>query len=259
MTAINELTACDAVAAIARGEFSCEALMQACLARIEAREPEVQAWVHLDPEHALAQARDADRALERGAPVGALHGLPVGIKDIIDTADMPTQHGSAMFAGNQPETDAACVSQLRDAGAIERGPQRVAQPSARALDRDAVAVGLGRSGDDDGPAGLAGGGVPQHVADAVFEHDAHCVAGHDPDRRQRSSDRRASPLHLPRPIAAAGRSRHAARFRPDRRAVPSPAQGPPGRRGDRCRRADPRRHPLAAHPARLRPSGRRAA
>jgi Asp-tRNA(Asn)/Glu-tRNA(Gln) amidotransferase A subunit family amidase len=121
MTAPNEMTACDAAARIAAGELSAEALVRACLERIAAREPQVQAWQHLDPEHALAQAREADAALATGRGVGPLHGVPVGIKDVIDTVDMPTEHGSPMFRGRRSNRDAACVGSLRDAGAIIMG------------------------------------------------------------------------------------------------------------------------------------------
>ena len=121
MPPANELTACEAAARIRAGELSSEALVHACLARIEAREPEVQAWQYLDPEHALAQAREADAVQREGKGTGALHGVPVGIKDIIDTADMPTENGSPMFAGRRTNHDAACVTALRDAGAIILG------------------------------------------------------------------------------------------------------------------------------------------
>jgi len=103
------------------GEMSAEDYVKACLDRIAAREEEVQAWVHIDPEHALAQARAADDLRREGKGLGPLHGLPVGIKDIIDTADMPTQNGSPVFAGYQPRDDAFCVSALRAAGAIIMG------------------------------------------------------------------------------------------------------------------------------------------
>lgn len=117
----NELSACEAAARIRAGELSSEDLVRACLARIEAREPEVQAWQYLDPAHALAQARDADALQREGKGIGPLHGLPVGIKDIIDTADMPTENGSPMFKGRRTNHDAACVAALRDAGAIILG------------------------------------------------------------------------------------------------------------------------------------------
>ena len=113
------------VVAVARqirdGKISSEELTRACLARIEAREPEVQAWAFLDPEHALRQARAADEWRKRGRPLGPLHGLPVGVKDIIDTADMPTENGTVLHAGRRPRQDATLVSLLRAAGAVILG------------------------------------------------------------------------------------------------------------------------------------------
>ncbi|MEM9354826.1 MAG: amidase [Pseudomonadota bacterium] len=121
MTKLNELTATEVASKLAAGDITAEQLVQACLDRIAEREGDGQAWVYLDPEHALAQARAADAARESGKGVGPLHGLPVGIKDIIDTADMPTENGSPMFAGRRTNHDAACVAALRAAGAIIMG------------------------------------------------------------------------------------------------------------------------------------------
>jgi Asp-tRNA(Asn)/Glu-tRNA(Gln) amidotransferase A subunit family amidase len=113
---LNELSATDAAARIRAGELSSEALVRACLERIAAREADVGAWAHLDPDRAL----DAARAADRGEG-GALRGVPVGIKDIIDTVDMPTALGSPIYAGRRPQWDAACVAALRAAGAIVLG------------------------------------------------------------------------------------------------------------------------------------------
>jgi Asp-tRNA(Asn)/Glu-tRNA(Gln) amidotransferase A subunit family amidase len=99
---------------LAAGTATSQAIVEACLSRIAAREPSIHAWVHLDPELVLAEARARDRETSRGP----LHGLPVGIKDIIDTADQPTQHGSPIYAGHRPPRDAACVALLRRAGAV---------------------------------------------------------------------------------------------------------------------------------------------
>jgi Asp-tRNA(Asn)/Glu-tRNA(Gln) amidotransferase A subunit family amidase len=115
------LSAAEAAAGIAAGELTSEELVSACLARIEEREAELHAWVHLDRERALEQARAADATRREGKGVGPLHGVPVGVKDIIDTADMPTEHGSPAFKGRQPTADAACVAALRSAGAIVLG------------------------------------------------------------------------------------------------------------------------------------------
>ncbi len=118
---LTELDASGAAKAIRNGEISSQALVQACLDRIAERDGEVQAWAHLDPELALAQARAADAALKPGKETGPLHGVPVGIKDIFDTADLPTEHGCPIFAGRRPKIDAACVAMLRAAGAIILG------------------------------------------------------------------------------------------------------------------------------------------
>jgi Asp-tRNA(Asn)/Glu-tRNA(Gln) amidotransferase A subunit family amidase len=117
----ERLSAADAAQAIAAGALSAEQLAQACLGRIREVEPQVQAWQYVDEAHALAQARarDADRA--EGRPLGPLHGVPVGIKDIIDTADMPTEDGTVLHAGRTPARDAAVVAQLRAAGAVILG------------------------------------------------------------------------------------------------------------------------------------------
>ena len=99
---------------------------------MEATEAELQAWTYLDPEHALAQARAADEARRSGAPTGALHGVPVGLKDIIDTADMPTENGSPLHAGRVPARDAAVAERLRAAGAVLLGKTVTTEFAARA-------------------------------------------------------------------------------------------------------------------------------
>jgi Asp-tRNA(Asn)/Glu-tRNA(Gln) amidotransferase A subunit family amidase len=121
MTAPQDLTAVEAAGAIARRELTSVDLVKACLARIEARETDVKAFAFLDAEQALAQARAADDAATHGRGTGPLHGVPVAIKDIIDTADMPTECGTPVFKGRRPEEDAACVAALRRAGAIILG------------------------------------------------------------------------------------------------------------------------------------------
>jgi Asp-tRNA(Asn)/Glu-tRNA(Gln) amidotransferase A subunit family amidase len=116
MTTPNRLSAAAAVAQLQSGALTAEALMRACLERAAARQ-DVKAWIWLDPEQALAQARAADRA---GRP-GHLAGLPIGVKDIIDTVDMPTGHGSPIYRGDRPFADAACVALLRMAGGAMMG------------------------------------------------------------------------------------------------------------------------------------------
>jgi Asp-tRNA(Asn)/Glu-tRNA(Gln) amidotransferase A subunit family amidase len=120
-TQLNWLSATDAARAIRDGAISSEQLTEACLARIRETEPQVQAWQYLDPAHALAQARALDAHRAQGKPIGALHGLPVGIKDIMDTADMPTEDGTVLHAGRTPAHDATVVAMLRAAGAVIMG------------------------------------------------------------------------------------------------------------------------------------------
>ena len=115
------LGAADAARVIAEGAASSEQVVEACLARIRAVEPEVQAWQFLDAQHALAQARSRDLDRSQGRPCGPLHGVPVGIKDVIDTADMPTEDGTPLHAGRMPDRDATVVARLRAAGAVILG------------------------------------------------------------------------------------------------------------------------------------------
>src|SRR5258708_40108503 len=96
---LAHLTACAAADAIADGAVTSVELVGACLERISTREPAVQAWAFLDPGHALDQARRADALRQQGRPVGPLHGVPVGLKDIIDTAGMPTENGTVLHRG----------------------------------------------------------------------------------------------------------------------------------------------------------------
>ncbi len=93
----------------------------AFLERVDAREAEIGAWTHLERGSVKEQAKILDRAHAAGEPCGPLFGLPVGIKDIIDTADMPTGNGTPLDAGRQPERDAAIVQRLRQAGAVVMG------------------------------------------------------------------------------------------------------------------------------------------
>jgi Asp-tRNA(Asn)/Glu-tRNA(Gln) amidotransferase A subunit family amidase len=118
---LETMTASEAAAAIREGRMSSRELTEACLARIDRLEPTVGAWTFLDREHALAQADAADDAHSHGRPHGPLHGIPVGIKDIFDTSDMPTEDGTVLHAGRTPRRDAAAVTRLRQAGAVIMG------------------------------------------------------------------------------------------------------------------------------------------
>jgi amidase len=108
------MSAAEAAAAIRDGALTSEALVHACLERIAKREPDIHAWVHLDAAAVIRQAlqRDAEQ------PRGPLHGVPVGVKDLIDTSDQPTGYGSPIYEGHRPARDATCVERLRTAGAV---------------------------------------------------------------------------------------------------------------------------------------------
>ena len=111
------LTAAVAAARIRDKTLTSETLVRSCLERIAARDAEVRAWVHIDPAHAIAQARELDKR-----PVsGPLHGLPFGVKDMIDTADMPTTCNSPLYQGHRPAKDAGCVTVVRHSGALILG------------------------------------------------------------------------------------------------------------------------------------------
>ncbi|HEY4403479.1 MAG TPA: amidase [Xanthobacteraceae bacterium] len=117
MARLNELTAAEVASRVAARDVTAEAVVSDCLARIGAREPAVHAFAHVDAELVL----EAARTLDRGPVRGPLHGVPIGIKDVIDTADQPTQMGSPIYAGHRPAWDAACVALLRAAGAVILG------------------------------------------------------------------------------------------------------------------------------------------
>ena len=114
-------TASEAAMAIRQGRLTSVRLVQACLDRIAEVEPAVEAWSFLDPAYAIAQAEARDRARNAGESLGPLHGIPVGVKDIFDTADMPTENGTVLHAGRRPTEDAMVVALLRAAGAVILG------------------------------------------------------------------------------------------------------------------------------------------
>lgn len=118
---LNALGLADAAAGIRDGRFSSVELVGDCLRRIDEIDGEVQAWAFLDRDHAMRQAEAADDRRKQGKATGPLHGVPVGIKDIFDTGDMPTEFGSELWAGRTPRRDAAAVARLRMAGAVILG------------------------------------------------------------------------------------------------------------------------------------------
>ncbi|MBO0335153.1 amidase [Sneathiella sp. CAU 1612] len=117
----NVLPALDAVRQIRDGRLTSVELVRACLNRIEETDGQIKAWAQLDPDYAFAQAAEMDSIRRAGRPLGTLHGIPVGLKDIVDTRDFLTERGTPIFAGRQPAEDAAIVERLRDQGAIILG------------------------------------------------------------------------------------------------------------------------------------------
>ncbi|HSM20251.1 MAG TPA: amidase, partial [Hyphomicrobiales bacterium] len=106
---------------IAAGELGAVQLLESCLEHVDAREAEVKAWRFLDRDFACKKAGEADEWRKTGRPIGPLHGVPVGLKDIIDTHDMPTENGTPIDAGRRTRRDATIVARLRSAGAVIMG------------------------------------------------------------------------------------------------------------------------------------------
>ncbi len=117
MINLHLLSATEAATQIAKGKITSEQLLRDCLERIAQREPAVGAWTHLDADAAIRQARQRDQSTSRGL----LHGIPIAVKDLIDTRDMPTSYGSAIYANHRPAWDAPCVALARAAGAVILG------------------------------------------------------------------------------------------------------------------------------------------
>ena len=118
---LSDLSATQAGEKISKGEITSEELVQACLERVEQVDGAIEAWSYLNPDYALDQARKLDIIRQDGGPIGPLHGIPAGIKDIIDTAHIPTELGTPIHAGRVPFKDAWVVSRLRQAGAVIMG------------------------------------------------------------------------------------------------------------------------------------------
>ena len=183
-------SASDAVRQMKQGAFSSEELVRDCLAQIEASDAAVRAWCHLDADAALAQAQACDRRRQQGRPLGPLHGVPVGVKDIFDTADMPTAYGSPIHDGRRPERDATVVSKLREAGAVVLGKTVTAEfafmtPGATANPHNTAHTPGGSSSGS--AAAVAAGQVPLSVGSqtngSVIRPAAFCgVYGLKPSR-----------------------------------------------------------------------------
>ncbi|WP_187428863.1 Putative amidase AmiD [Roseobacter fucihabitans] len=117
----HTLSATEAARYIASGQLKSAQLVQSCLSHISETDGAVHAWAHLDAEAALAQAASCDALRQKGLATGPLHGIPVALKDIIDTRDMPTERGTPIFKHRQSEDDARIVEMLREAGAVIMG------------------------------------------------------------------------------------------------------------------------------------------
>tara|TARA_R110000868_G_scaffold4155_6_gene25244 strand:- start:9748 stop:11049 length:1302 start_codon:yes stop_codon:yes gene_type:complete len=155
-TGLAGLTATEAAAKIRAGEITSEALVTDCLARIEAHDPVLKAWTFIDTDLVLAQARACDAAV---SPAGPLHGVPVGVKDVLDTRDMPTEYGSDIYAGHRPTADSACVAALRAAGAVLLGKTTTTQFASP------LPVGVRNPHDTDRTPGVSSSGSAAAVAD----------------------------------------------------------------------------------------------
>lgn len=118
---LAQMTALDAAQSIRDGECTAMDMVEACLTRIQHYDAEIQAWAHLDADMAKAQAEALDAYKRTGGPLGPLHGVPVGVKDIFDTKDYPTEYGTPIHAGHYAWEDAWAVTKLREAGAIILG------------------------------------------------------------------------------------------------------------------------------------------
>jgi Asp-tRNA(Asn)/Glu-tRNA(Gln) amidotransferase A subunit family amidase len=176
---------------MARRDVSAETLVRACIERIDAQEARVRAWQFFDPALALAQARRLDADVASGASPGALHGLPIGVKDLIDSADMPTSYGSTVYAGHRPVADAACVAASRLAGAIIMGKTVTTefasyQPGVTANPRAPLDAPRTPGGSSSGSAAaVAAGMVPlafaTQTAGSIVRPAAYCgVVGYKP-------------------------------------------------------------------------------
>src|SRR5437868_3452381 len=114
MSGLNRLNATSLVRKLATREITAAALLADCIERIHEREPDIRAWTFLDIDAAMRRARELDAR----SPTGLLHGLPIGVKDLFDTFDMPTSYGSPIYANHRPAADASSVALARAAGAI---------------------------------------------------------------------------------------------------------------------------------------------
>lgn len=152
---------------MAAGRITAVDLAKACLARIKERDTAVAAWEHLDPAKVLADAKASDEARQAGKPLAPLAGIPVGIKDILDTADYPTENGTPVFKGRQPDNDASVVRQLKAAGAIIMG---------KTVTTELAFFGPGKTKNPHDPTRTPGGSSSGSAA-AVADHQVPLAIG----------------------------------------------------------------------------------
>ncbi len=148
---------------IASGKASSENIVKHYLNRIDDTDTELGAWQSINEADALEQARNADSNRKHGKTIGALHGIPVGIKDVIDTAGLATQRGSSIYSGRVPETNAAVVEKLFEAGAVVLGKTVTTELAwmHQSATKNAVNHGFSPGGSSSGSAAaVAAGQVP---------------------------------------------------------------------------------------------------
>ena len=159
-----ELSASEAVGLIEQRKLSCEELARSCLQRIEQRDPLIRAWSYIDPDLAIRAARELDKAPEKKL----LHGLPVGFKDIMATADMPTTFNSALYANQTIGRDASCVAIVRHCGGLILGKTdtvEFASGGRKALTRNPANLKHTPGGSSSGsPAAVADFRLRSHLA-----------------------------------------------------------------------------------------------
>ncbi|ORE94175.1 amidase [Stappia sp. 22II-S9-Z10] len=155
-----DLSAAQASAAIAEGSLTSETLVRSCLARIAARDPAVKAWSYLDARQAIADARECDKEIAtHGGPKTPLHGIPIGVKDIIDVEGMPTTFNSVFYQDHVPSRDAECVRVVRACGAVILGKTdtvEFASGGRKALTTHPMNAGHSPGGSSSGSAAAVG-------------------------------------------------------------------------------------------------------
>ena len=176
--------------ALGRGDVLATDVMEAYLARIAAVEPRVRAFAWLDAERARRLAAEADRRRAAGEKIGPLHGVPLGIKDVLETSGIPTEHGSAAFAGHVPDTSAGAVRNLEVAGALVIGKTVTAElayfspgPTRNPWDLERTPGGSSMGSAAAVAAGMVPGAIGTQTNGSVVRPAAFCgVVGYKPSQ-----------------------------------------------------------------------------